>query len=149
MPVIITCTLQGMFCDTWIPRTCYGGKICSVYLFIFQDRLYHSNFNPECKRDRGFINQLCIELGLWTSLWEGVYCLQISKYKQKKSDRWVSYFFVCIWCRKTHIQCMLIHVQGVLCIRGFLRLWKNNHVSRKPCKRRSDLVLNGHMRVPK
>ena len=34
-------------------------------------------------------------------------------------------------------------VQGVLCLRGFLRLWKNNHVSRKPCKRRSDIVLNG------
>ena len=32
---------------------------------------------------------------------------------------------------------------GVLC---FLRLWKSNQVSRKPCKRRSDLVLNG---VPK
>ena len=31
----------------------------------------------------------------------------------------------------------------------FLRLWKNNHVSRKPCKQRSDLVLNGQMRVPK
>ena len=24
---------------------------------------YHSNFNPECKRGRGFINQLYIELG--------------------------------------------------------------------------------------
>ena len=23
-------------------------------------------------------------------------------------------------------------LQGVLCLRGFLRLWKNNHVSRKP-----------------
>ena len=30
----------------------------------------------------------------------------------------------------------------------FLRLWKNNRVSRKPCKWRSDLVLNGQMRVP-
>ena len=40
-------------------------------------------------------------------------------------------------------------IQGVLCLRGFLRLWKNNRVSRKPCKRRSDLVLNGQMRVPK
>ena len=40
-------------------------------------------------------------------------------------------------------------IQGVLCLRCFLRLWKNNHVSRKPCKRRSDLVLNGQMRVPK
>ena len=30
IPVIITCTLQGMFCDTGIPRTFYGGKICSV-----------------------------------------------------------------------------------------------------------------------
>ena len=42
-----------------------------------------------------------------------------------------------------------IFIQGVLCLRGFLRLWKNNSVSRKPCKRRSDLVLNGQMRVPK
>ena len=34
-------------------------------------------------------------------------------------------------------------------LRSFLRLWKNNCVSRKPYKRRSDLVLNGQMRVPK
>ena len=40
-------------------------------------------------------------------------------------------------------------IQGVLCLRCFLRLWKNNRVSRKPCKRRSDLVLNGQMTVPK
>ena len=32
IPVIITCTLQGMFCDTGIPHTFYGGKICSVLL---------------------------------------------------------------------------------------------------------------------
>ena len=31
----------------------------------------------------------------------------------------------------------------------FLRRWKNNRVSRKPCKQRSDLALNGQMRVPK
>ena len=40
-------------------------------------------------------------------------------------------------------------IQGVLCLRCFLRLWKNNRVSRKRCKRRSDLVLNGQIRVPK
>ena len=42
-----------------------------------------------------------------------------------------------------------VKIQGVLCLRGFLRLWKNNSVSRKLCKQRSDLVLNGQMRVPK
>ena len=31
IPVIITCILQGMFCNTGIPRTFYGGKICSVW----------------------------------------------------------------------------------------------------------------------
>ena len=31
----------------------------------------------------------------------------------------------------------------------FFRLWKNIHVRRKPCKWRSDLVLNGQMRAPK
>ena len=40
-------------------------------------------------------------------------------------------------------------LQRVLCLCCFLRLWKNNNVSRKTCKRRSDLVLNGQMRVPK
>ena len=45
--------------------------------------------------------------------------------------------------------CPLTKVQGVLCVHCFLRLWKNNCVSRKPCKRMSDLVLNGQMRVPK
>ena len=29
---------------------------------------YHSNFNPECKRERGFINQLYIELGYLPNL---------------------------------------------------------------------------------
>jgi hypothetical protein len=28
-----------------------------------------------------------------------------------------------------------------------LRIWKNNRVSRKPCEQRSDLVLNGQMKV--
>ena len=36
---------------------------------------------------------------------------------------------------------------GILCLHCFLRLWKNNHVSRKPRKQRSDLVLNGQMRL--
>ena len=40
-------------------------------------------------------------------------------------------------------------VQAVLCLRCFLRLWKNNCVSRKLCKQKSDLVLNGQLRVPK
>ena len=30
IPVIIICTLQGMFCNTGIPCTFYGGKICSA-----------------------------------------------------------------------------------------------------------------------
>ena len=30
IPMIITCLLQGTLCDTGIPRTFYGGKICSV-----------------------------------------------------------------------------------------------------------------------
>ena len=34
IPIIITCTLQGMFCDTGIPLTFYGGKICSVQLYF-------------------------------------------------------------------------------------------------------------------
>ena len=42
-----------------------------------------------------------------------------------------------------------VEVQGILCLRCFLRLWQNKCVSRKLCKRRSDLVLNGQMRVPK
>ena len=48
-----------------------------------------------------------------------------------------------------HRLLLTLMVQGVLCLRCFLRLWKNNRVSRKPCKRRSDLLLNGQMRVPK
>ena len=43
----------------------------------------------------------------------------------------------------------LISIHEVLCLRSFLRLWKKKRVSRKPCKWRSDLVLNGQMRVPK
>ena len=41
------------------------------------------------------------------------------------------------------------HCTGGPLLTMFMRLWKNNPVSRKPCKWRSDLVLNGQMRVPK
>ena len=34
IPMIITCLLQGTLCDTGIPRTFYGGKICSVPMLI-------------------------------------------------------------------------------------------------------------------
>ena len=47
-------------------------------------------------------------------------------------------------CR-SYLQRRPFNVQGVLCLRCFFRLWKNNCVSRKPCKRRSDLVLNRQM----
>ena len=40
-------------------------------------------------------------------------------------------------------------IQGVLCLCSVLRLWKNNCISRKLCKWKSNLVLNGQMRVPK
>ena len=30
IPMIITCLLQGTLCNTGIPRTFYGGKICSA-----------------------------------------------------------------------------------------------------------------------
>ena len=30
IPIIFMCILQGTFCDTGIPRTFYGGNICSV-----------------------------------------------------------------------------------------------------------------------
>ena len=32
IPMIITCLLQGILCDKGIPRTFYGGKICSVVI---------------------------------------------------------------------------------------------------------------------
>ena len=34
IPMIITRLLQGTLCDTGIPRTFYGGKICSVHSFF-------------------------------------------------------------------------------------------------------------------
>ena len=44
------------------------------------------------------------------------------------------------------IQCFITFLNSALCSKS--GLWKNNCVSRKPCKRRSDLILNGQMRVP-
>ena len=41
------------------------------------------------------------------------------------------------------------HGVGGLLLTLFFRLWKNNNVSRKLCKWRSDLILSGQMRVPK
>ena len=31
IPIMITCMLQGTLCDRGIPRTFYGGNICSVH----------------------------------------------------------------------------------------------------------------------
>ena len=42
IPMIITCLLQGILCDTGIPRTFYGGKICSVEL---EKNVYTQNFS--------------------------------------------------------------------------------------------------------
>ena len=46
IPMIITRMLQGLFCDTGISCTFYGGKICSVgyyvtYINFFMDRDLH------------------------------------------------------------------------------------------------------------
>ena len=38
IPMIITCLLQGILCDTGIPRTFYGGNICSAQMEI-QEKL--------------------------------------------------------------------------------------------------------------
>ena len=46
IPMIITCLLQGTLCDTGIPRTFYGGNICSV---VCSDKI-----NPESIIDMNF-----------------------------------------------------------------------------------------------
>ena len=38
IPMIITCLLQGTLCDTGIPRTFYGGKICSVQYVLLTNK---------------------------------------------------------------------------------------------------------------
>ena len=49
IPVIITCTLQGIFCNTGIPRTFYGGKICSVCIYATSKTfLPHHLCGPSC-----------------------------------------------------------------------------------------------------
>ena len=53
------------------------------------------------------------------------------------------------WFSWGRMQCSKIFYMGVLCLRCFLILWKNNRVSRVPSNQRGDLVLNGQMRVPK
>jgi hypothetical protein len=49
IPMMITCMLQGTFCNTGIPRTFYGGNICSVDTksllksFKFQTQISYEN----------------------------------------------------------------------------------------------------------
>ena len=53
------------------------------------------------------------------------------------------YEYTIVWCTQGYdyqVVSKLSLLKGVLCLRCFLRLWKNNRLSRKPCKRRSDLV---------
>ena len=54
-----------------------------------------------------------------------------------------------LWSFQTNIISAHIPREGVLCLRCILRLWRNDHISRKQCKGESDLVLNGQIRVPK
>ena len=44
IPIIITCILQGTLCNTGIPRTFYGGKICSVLLKYFGSKIYINTY---------------------------------------------------------------------------------------------------------
>ena len=67
-------------------------------------------------------------------------------FSAKSYQEWSFYVLLCELDEYWSFQ---LQVQGVLCLRGFLRLWKNNCVSRKPCKQRNDLELSGQMRVPK
>ena len=48
IPIIFMCILQGIFCDTGIPCTFYGGNICSVaYLWQFT---FFFLCNPDCSK---------------------------------------------------------------------------------------------------
>ena len=46
IPMMITCILQGTLCDPGIPRTFYGGKICSVLLIEMAGDLLTNGQNP-------------------------------------------------------------------------------------------------------
>ena len=87
-----------------------------------------------------FLRQVSIEISLGTASQYTEMCFT----KISFGDRFLNIFT--FWCSSS---LSFLLLQGVLCLRCFLRIWKNNRVSRKPCKRRSDLVLNGKMRVPK
>ena len=97
------------------------------------------------------------QLGLrWRKLWPETIRFKLSDnhiflpyihvgYLEGEIKEFLGFDAICV-CRRPY---EMYRDMGVLCLRCFLRLWKNNRVSRKPCKRRSDLVLNGKMRVPK
>ena len=92
----------------------------------------------------------CQFLGVGTKLRICVEINSLSFYRSKT----ILDQFKSVWTSPNYFQPVktVLHwnqIQGVLCLHYFLRLWKNNCVSRKPCKQRSDLVLNGQMRVPK
>ena len=50
IPMIITYMLQGTLCDTGIPRTFYGGNICSVHRVLRADD------------NQNYLNILCITI---------------------------------------------------------------------------------------
>ena len=88
IPMIITCLLQGTLCDTGIPRTFCGGKICSVqsrtialvFESIFMDVSHKLDMaiskNKAIVRDSLYIRniqlcrstdlQLCVVLPYWS-----------------------------------------------------------------------------------
>ena len=66
IPMIITCLLQGILCDTGIPRTFYGGNICSVVctiISIFEGELPNSQLKKERKiRHKSADRSTCVKI---------------------------------------------------------------------------------------
>ena len=65
IPMMITCMLQGTFCDTGIARTFCGEKICSV---VLQIRVTTLSYTIEANRFSSGINKNGTQLSKWLKL---------------------------------------------------------------------------------
>ena len=60
IPMIITCLLQGILCDTGIPCTFYEGNICSVHVLPLRPALTFMRFNLVFSSYLCLLGDLCL-----------------------------------------------------------------------------------------
>ena len=120
IPVTITCTLQGVNCDTGIPHTFYGGNICSV--LISKIRLSQTSLlftSTQCTNDSYAKKMSTLQMFPPKKVW-GIPVSQFTPCKVHVIVTGIThtseipiifhFWYTCIYCMKKTCICYMISV---------------------------------------